>query len=188
LVDQLSPEKVDEYPCYDLDTRPRANSSPHGFTFSPNKAIVKRTDEMVIQEESFSQADETLCLINEKDNESSKSEPTFLEVPGKSVQLYGSKSPSISPTKMKSRIPQDFRSLKPKNLCDMNIEQDFGFPAQMIDFSLRVYDTSSNRPQEISGSINNGVCTITSPIENPVKCSFGLPDSEDKENQDNFFL
>lgn len=68
MIDQLSPEKVanEDYVNIDHLQRPRANSSPQNFIFSPNKPPNKRSHEytqdnmnMIIQEEEFSNAEVT---------------------------------------------------------------------------------------------------------------------------------
>lgn len=68
MIEQLSPEKQASGDAFiDMDLqRPRANSSPQNFLFSPNKPLNKRSHEytsdnldMIIQEEEFSNAEIT---------------------------------------------------------------------------------------------------------------------------------
>ena len=67
MIDQLSPEKVGDEDFVNMELpRPRSNSSPQNFLFSPNKPLNKRSHEyapenmqMIIQEEELSNAEVT---------------------------------------------------------------------------------------------------------------------------------
>jgi len=46
IFEHLSPDRTSQDQQYQVDQRPRANSSPQGFTFSPTKPLMKRGPDM----------------------------------------------------------------------------------------------------------------------------------------------
>jgi len=62
--------------------------------------------------------------------------------------LNVTKSPLIQPSKLnKSRLPE-YKSLKPRNLREVDVEQDadIQFGSKIINFNLQMYDSLDSEP------------------------------------------